>query len=434
MKVLKKVIAPVLAAVMVTGLFSGCKQNQKSSSVNSDKKVTVTFMDWESTDMDNALNDSMKKFMEKNPNIEVKMVPTPLSNYQTKLEEMIQAGSAPDIFRVGNNWCLQYGAKGILLDLSAYTKSDADFVNGFYPGYMDHFKVDSKLYGLPGLINTYGVFYNKDLFKKAGLSEPTGDWTYKDLLNDADKLKDTSKKVYGLYGDNFFDPFYMGLYSIQNGGSGLTDSIFPITKVTADSAFKDGVSTYAKYMANGAIAPTSYDITNLVSQFESGAVPMMWYGQWAASDIIQNAPSLNWGYVANPKGSANKSATLYDCTGFSILGKTKNPEAAYKVCKYIVSDAYEQILPSFPVAPSAYKKASSAYYDALKGKGHEDVGTAVDTMCNAKTKVASKFLDTYASKATAYFTKWTNVYTSKTQSNDIDNIMENVNKVISSSK
>ena len=47
---------------------------------------------------------------------------------------------------------------------------------------------DGQMGGLPSLMNTYGVWYNIDAFKAAGVPEPKAGWTWDDMYAAADKL------------------------------------------------------------------------------------------------------------------------------------------------------------------------------------------------------------------------------------------------------
>ena len=60
------------------------------------------------------------------------------------------------------------------------------------------FTVDGKVYGVPALVDNLAVVYNKDLFAKAGLTEPGPDWTWDELVADAKALTDAGDKQFGL--------------------------------------------------------------------------------------------------------------------------------------------------------------------------------------------------------------------------------------------
>ena len=66
-------------------------------------------------------------------------------------------------------------------------------------------------------------------------------------------------------------------------------------------------------------------------------------GQWVADDLIRTAPKeLEWGYVPMPV--VNSQTEIYDAVGWSSPATLKNPEAVWKVLKYLDSKMYEEVL------------------------------------------------------------------------------------------
>ena len=121
--------------------------------------------------------------------------------------------------------CLLYTSKkNLLTDWTDKAAADSEFMDGFYEGTVDGWQYDGKTYGLPGLVNVYGVFYNKDILANAGLAEPSADWTWADLFEYAEKLKDPSDNKFGLYGLNT-DIFGLTNISVSEGGSPFVDSL-----------------------------------------------------------------------------------------------------------------------------------------------------------------------------------------------------------------
>ncbi|MGE5224326.1 MAG: ABC transporter substrate-binding protein, partial [Omnitrophica WOR_2 bacterium] len=152
-------------------------------------KITVTVMTWENTDTNAAIDDALKTFMAANPDITVQRIPTPNSNYGDKLNSMVQNKSLPDIFWAGNDTAFLYGDQGLLYDWSAKAKAEtgSTFNMGqFAPGAIENWtSPNGKLYGLPTLMNTYGFWYNEDLFTKANVPLPKPGWTWDDMFKAA---------------------------------------------------------------------------------------------------------------------------------------------------------------------------------------------------------------------------------------------------------
>lgn len=421
-----KVIALTAAVLMVLGMLAGCASTSDTSAQKGTTKLT--FMDWESESMNDKIRATMQQFAIDNTGMQVDLMPAPLQDYGTKIQQMIAANAAPDVFMVGNDMAISYAAGGYTLDITPYTSKDEAFIKDFYPGSIDTFKYQGKQAGLPGLLNCYGIFYNKKLFTDKGVALPTKDWTYADMLAAADKLKDTANNQYGLY-NMALDPFAMSNYAVSAGGKAFPDAVYPITKVTIDDKFKEGVNLFRDAIKNGSIPPTTYTATNLTAMFMEGKVPMMMYGQWAADELIRNAPEdLEWGFVPNPK--VNDPSTTLDAVGWAISKSTKNPDAAYKLLKYIVSSTYSEVLPNNPVAPAAYMPASKGYYQKLKDTGHGDLADGLDQMLTAKNKVIVRFLDPWAGDANKFGTSYNEVLDGKADISALDTYVNNINDVI----
>lgn len=444
-----------LAALMVTGLLAGCSgsgnndsgnagnggnagdsgasqtasnSSPKSSSGGTEKAV-VTLMTWESQDMNDKIMAEMKKFEEANPDITVKLMPAPLSDYGVKLNGMMAAKQAPDIFQLGNDMLLADQAQNLLYDWSSHASADADFMNGFYPGVTDSWKVDGKLYGLPGLLNTYGIFYNKKLFQDAGLPEPKAGWSYDEFFNDMEKLasKKNGVQQYGFYFRP--DPFTVSTYAVSAGGAPFADSLLNPTKVQISPQFVEIVQKYQKAIADGAMNPPTFDLSNIMGPFKDGKVPMTYQGQWIADDLIRNAPNLQWGFVPMP--TVKTQSEIYDAVGWASPVSIKNPDAVWKVLKYLDSTMYQNVLPQTPVAPAAFQASASAYYDALKKAGHQDVADGIDYILKSPNTQPVRFLPSWAGKANPFIdTVWNNVLNGKGGEKELQSMANNINKVI----
>ncbi|MFD1675294.1 ABC transporter substrate-binding protein [Alicyclobacillus fodiniaquatilis] len=438
MKKRGKILSSVSVLAVMGGTLTGCASNSGNTSnsgggTDSSKPVTVTIMSWETAAMNKLITQSFKSFEAQNPTIKVKIVPAPLTNYGTKLNGMIAAHQAPDIFELGNDMEQQMGEQGQLYDWYSTAKGQSNFLNNFFPGVLTNWEEDGKLYGLPGLLNVYGYFYNKTLFDEAKIPYPKTGWTYQEMFQDAQKLQKTVDGVheYGLYAP-YDDPFEMGLYSVSAGGAPFANSITNATKIQASPQFIQGLQLYQQNIKNGAVTPPTFDATNIVSMFEQGKVPIMAYGQWAADQLIREAPkSLKWGYVANPIVKSQDS--IYDCVGWASPANVPDPSATFKVLKYLDTVTYEKVLPKTPVAPPAYTPAAKPYYNVLKKDGYADMVTNLDYMLNSPNKQPIRFLETWSTKANQFITAdWNNLLEDKTPISTVNSMVDKINQSTSS--
>jgi multiple sugar transport system substrate-binding protein len=196
------------SAVVATLALTGCSASSPSSgekTFDPNQKVTLE-MSWWGDDSRAALfGEVIDKFEAKYPNITVKQTPvgSPDDLFNRLATDFGGGGStAPDLFALGGAKPQEYGSAGALLDLDSVKKI---VQAGKYPDFSTvSAKVDGKLYGLPTGGNATAAFINKDIFEKAGVPVPDKDWTWDDLIRDANKIgsaglkSDTGAPVYGL--------------------------------------------------------------------------------------------------------------------------------------------------------------------------------------------------------------------------------------------
>ena len=219
----KKVMAIVMVAAMTATMLAGCGSSASDTaatpaadtttttdskaddsaaadtSAASGEVVTLRVVDWESDEMNAAMQDAFDNvFSVEHPNIKVEIVEGSYSDYSQQMNAMITAGEAPDVFQLGYDQGCSFYKKNLLTDWTDKVAEDTEFMDGFYEGTVDGWQYDGKTYGLPGLVNVYGVFYNKDILADAGLDEPSVDWTWDDLFDYAEKLKDPSANKFGI--------------------------------------------------------------------------------------------------------------------------------------------------------------------------------------------------------------------------------------------
>ncbi len=397
--------------------------------------VTVTLLTWENPQTNHQIMLSLQKFEKANPGIKIQLVPSPLQNYGTKLNSMIAAGQAPDIFEVGNDMEQQWGAQGLLYNYLPLARSIKGFLPHFFPGAIPNWLENGNLFGLPSLMNVYGIFYNKTLFEKAHVPFPKVGWTYQQMMNDAQKLSSNKGGVhqYGLY-NTADSPFNLSVYSVSAGGMPFTNSITSATMVTAGPQFVQGVELFKKYIQSGAITPPAFDNSNDESLFLEGKLPMWAAGQWNAEQMIGpgSPKNLQWGYVPNP--IVKKASTIFDSVGWASPKTMKDPAVVFKVIKYLDTTQYAQSLPGAPVAPPAYQPSSLPYYNTLKAAGHSGMITGLNWMLHSPNKQAVRFLETWATQANQFITAdWNNVLTGQAPISTLQQMVKQINSIIQSS-
>ncbi|ARF55363.1 ABC transporter substrate-binding protein [Streptomyces gilvosporeus] len=170
-------------------LLSGCAR----PSIGSDrddptKPVTLTFWHgWSQPDEVKAIDDSIARFEKLHPNIRVKTVADVTDE---TVNQALRAGGdeAPDVvssFTTSNVG--QYCSSGMWADLDPFMKrTGVDKAKVFPKSLLAYTRYKGKQCALPLLADAYGLYYNKDAFKEAGIPRPPR--TMSELKRDAVKL------------------------------------------------------------------------------------------------------------------------------------------------------------------------------------------------------------------------------------------------------
>lgn len=158
-------------AVLVVGLTlsAGCGSaaGPGSSSGGSGDKLVV--WDWKSGDAKGAgyVAKAKADFAKKHPGVNVEFVAQPFDQYYTLLGTAIQSGKGPDVIMFNGGGKIRDRADA-LAPLDEYVAQDRQRLAGW-----DAFAKDGKIYAEPVTLQGHPIYYNKDLYQKAGL-DPAG--------------------------------------------------------------------------------------------------------------------------------------------------------------------------------------------------------------------------------------------------------------------
>ncbi len=177
----------ILLALCLVLLSCGRRQDHPAN------KVTITF--WHSfvSTTVPALNELVKKFEEEHPGIELKAqyVPTGDALLQ-KLITSIQSRTAPDISWIHSTFLPNLVDADAIYRIDEFQHgpdsiSSAD-MNDMYPSLMQAAKLRGTLYSIPMEATNLGIYYNKQIFRDAGLDPERPPTTWEELYDVSRKL------------------------------------------------------------------------------------------------------------------------------------------------------------------------------------------------------------------------------------------------------
>ena len=337
----KKIKLAMLGMTAVLFGLTACGNKQESKSAEG--KTTIRFASWDTADDVDAQQKMVDKFNEEHPDIQV-VLEAYGSEFDTKISASMGSGDAPDVMYMWNYPAYHDG----LEPLDSYIEKEGeDYKKNFYSTLWNYNSYDGQIYGLPVGFTTHCVYYNKDLFEKAGVEEPKDGWTWEDLEEKAKKINEAT----GVKGFSFSmkpDPYDYEMYLWSNGTAYCDKEGKMEGYINSDKALE----TYKMFQD---MAKDGYAVATEKSgsdEFESGQTAMFVYGAWAVKKYTE--AGVNFGLAKLPSFGTEKSASILSSSGVAIAKSSKNKEAAWEFVKYWTDDENNKsrIGTEFPVLVS----------------------------------------------------------------------------------
>jgi multiple sugar transport system substrate-binding protein len=308
---------------------------------------TIRVGSWDNADALEPFNQAIKSFEETYPGVKVQLEDVP-QGYGDKLLAQFASGTAPDVFQVGDGDVANFASKGVFEPLDPYISGEKGGnpldTSVFYESIANIGKVNDTTYLLTKDYSPLVLYYNKDLFDKAGVAYPTKDWTWNDFLTAAQKLTvvENGKPVqWGVQlPDGWGDAYWTrGILPViyQNGGDIISPDGKKVSGYLDSDATIEALQWYSDLFLKHKVAPTKADVDALSGQdlFRIQKVAMLWTGVWPMSDY-KGDKTLNFGTVELPQGKVRANSICW--SGFAIYSKSQNKDAAWAFLRWIGAD------------------------------------------------------------------------------------------------
>ncbi len=236
-----------------------------------------------------------------------------------------QQQQLPDVLMIDNPDLQQVASTGALAVLTDYGVD----LTGLYPNLIDAGSLNGKVYGIAPGINGMALFYNVDMFNKAGVKPPT---TWAEVKDVAAKL--TSNGVYGIAfsapateeGSWQFEPWFWGAggdLKKLDSPEGVQALQFWLDLVNSGSASKSVVT---------------WNQGDVDDQFIAGKAAMMQNGVWNLGSL--DKAKVNYGVVPIPKpdGGAAPGPMGGEVLTVPLSSNQSNMQAAGKLVNCLLSD------------------------------------------------------------------------------------------------
>ncbi|WP_420798704.1 extracellular solute-binding protein [Nitratireductor pacificus] len=309
---------------------------------------------------ENDVREMTQRFMKANPDIDVNLEFVPYEGLHDKTVLAQGSGGGYDVVLFDVIWPAGYAENGVLVDVSDRI-TDA-MKSGVLPGAWTTVQNDGKFYGMPWILDTKYLFYNKEMLKQAGIDAPPATW---DELNEQAKIL----KEKGIVEHPI-------AWSWAQAEAAICDYT---TLVSAyDGSFLDSDGKPA-FQAGGGLEALQY----MASSYNSGLTNpnSKEFLEEDVRNVFQNgeaAFALNWTYMYNLANAGEDSkvagkvgvvpapgiegksevSAVNGSMGLGITSTSKNVDAAWNYIVFMTSqevqDGYAKL--SLPIWASSYEK------------------------------------------------------------------------------
>ncbi|CCK30999.1 secreted sugar-binding protein [Streptomyces davaonensis JCM 4913] len=302
-------------------------------------------------------------FEKANPDIKVEYVPIAATEVQSKYDTAIQGGGLPDVGGVGAAMLAGISAQDALEPV------EDRFAKSSLSGKLNEDMVESvkaaggsdeHMYSIPTSANNGVLYYRTDLFKKAGLAEPT---TWDAFYTAAEKLTDSGKNEFG--------------YTIRGGAGSIAQALDAMYGQSGITEFWNGdkatvndpknVEALEKYAALfkkvTPAADLNNDFTKMVAQWDSGTIGMLNHNLGSYQDHVKALGVEKFRGVPQPVGSTGERVQVSNpVDGLGLFKSSKNKDAAWKFIEFAAShEANSKWNESAGAIPSNTEAAQDAW-------------------------------------------------------------------------
>ncbi|MFE9045355.1 ABC transporter substrate-binding protein [Streptomyces sp. NPDC012421] len=302
-------------------------------------KGKITFWDNNGGVRTDVWKEIIADFEKANPDIDVEYVGIASKEVQSKYDTAIQGGALPDVGGVGAAMLAGIAAQGALEPLDARIEQSSLF-GKLNKGMVESVRAaggQDKLFTVPTSASNGVLYYRTDLFKAAGLEEPT---SWAKFYAAADKLTAKDKNRFG--------------YTIRGGAGSIAQALDAMYGQSGITSFWEGdkttvnapenVAALEKYAAlfkkNTPAADVNNDFTKMVAQWDSGEIGMLNHNLGSYQDHVKALGTDKFRGIPNPtREDGTRVMVSNPVDGLGLFSSSKNKAAAWKFIEFAAGHA-----------------------------------------------------------------------------------------------
>ena len=273
------------------------------------------------------------EFERQHPGVTVEVEQLTWQSGLEKIQAAVASGTQPDLCELGSTWLPRFSYEGVLEDLTpVYTEVADSFIM------WDSAIWKGKVYGLPWVQGSRALFYNADLFERAGLDPDEPPETWDALLKAAKAIQELGDETYG-FGLNLGERYVLYkkflAFAWGNGGGILDDN----GEVVFDSDENVQALEFYQALAEYSLKEKQEVLDHA---FKKGHLGMQISGAWNLRNYALEAPDLNYrvALVPRPRLGSGSHGSFAGAEMLVVFARSEMKPEALALARFLQS--YEQ--------------------------------------------------------------------------------------------
>lgn len=360
MKIASRLAAPALVVILMM-TAAGCAASARTTTL---EFWTISLQPF-FTDYVNGL---IADYQKQTPGVQVKWVDVQFQAIEQKLLAAIAGGVPPDVVNLNVEFTVRVAEKGALVDLDGAVPA-AERAK-YFEGLWASTRYGGRVYGIPWYIAPPVLFYNTDLFRKAGLDPQRPPATEEQMIAAARQIKDRG----GAYG---FMPLIDGTRLMHR----FLENGLPMLSPDGKRAVFNSPEHVAYLQRYLDLYKADYfpedtlrrGFSGAVERYSAGQLGMLLVGPQFLLRIKESNPEIYTKTAVGPYPTGQGRVIHAGLMALAVPKASKNQQDAVKFALYVANDANQLAfskLPGTVLFPSTKQAAADPFF-RQQGQGPE---------------------------------------------------------------
>lgn len=313
----------------------------------------------------------VKAFERDHPEIDVTLTEVAdKDDHLSKLATSFSAGDPPDVFLVNFREFSQFVARGAIAPFEEHLGDVGMELAGYYEAPIEAFTFDEQLQCMPQNVSSLVVYFNVDLFDRAGIEPPFDGWDWAEFRSVARRLTAGDVRGVGI------DPTIIRVapFVWSNGGELVDDDTAPTRFTFDDPASRAALEFVVSLARDDEVVPTEREVAaqDLETRFTTGKLAMLLSSR-RETPPFREVSGLNFDVLPFPV--AEQPSGILHSDGYCIAAQSENAAAAAELIAFATGQQGQTITAlGGRTVPSLRAVAESpAFLDPLQAPEHSQV-------------------------------------------------------------